>query len=99
MRPSQEGATIKQRQKMWNAIKLKKANTLFQAKKVLFKAKKTKKTSTICSMRYLGKRKLEHLLGPYLFGSNVDKKKNKLETGSLTFQEEVEELHTILTVN
>ena len=81
---------------MYNAIKSKKTNILFQVKRVLFKVKKT---STICSMRYLGKRKLEHWLGSYLFGSNIDKKKNKFETSSLTLQEEVEELHTTLTVN
>ena len=30
------------------------------------------KTFAICSTNYSGKRKPEHWLGPYLFGSNVD---------------------------
>ena len=96
LRSSQESATIKPRQIMCNAIKSKKANTLLQAKKSLFRVKKT---FTIRSIKYLGKRKSEHWLGPYLSRSNVDKKKNKFETGSLTLQEEMEELHTNLIVS
>ena len=99
LRPSQESATIKPRQKICNVIKSKKANTLLQAKKVMFKAKKDKKTSTICSTSYSRKRKPEQWLELYLFGSNVDKKNNKFETGSLTLKKEVEEFHTTLTIN
>ena len=86
LKPCQENTTMKSRQRRCNAITLKKSNTLIQTKKLF----KVKKVSTISTIRYTRKHKSEHWLGPYLFGSNVDKKKNKLENVSIALHEKLE---------
>ena len=96
MRPSQEGLPSSKDRKYVMKLNRRKPTPYFKQRRFCLKPKKLKKIYNMFNEILRGP---EYWLGLYLFESNVDKKKNKFETCSLTLQEKVEELHTTLTVS